>query len=66
MFGAVHKKMESAGTKAEVAGITLLPILTTRLTDTAAITEAGKLSEAFEKHDDVKEVFSHGEFSEAA
>lgn len=65
MFEEVHKKMESAGIKTEVAGITSLPLLTVPLADATAITEAGKLIEALEEHDDVKEVFSNGEFPEA-
>ena len=66
MFEAVHQKMESAGIKAEAAEITSLPAVTVPLADAAASADAGKLIDALEDHDDVKEVHSNAEFSEVA
>jgi transcriptional/translational regulatory protein YebC/TACO1 len=39
--------------------------MTIPLTDEAVIAEVNKLIEAIEEHDDVKEVFSNAEFSDA-
>ncbi|MGO8764890.1 MAG: YebC/PmpR family DNA-binding transcriptional regulator [Limisphaerales bacterium] len=66
MFEAVHQKMERAGIKFEAAEITSLPTVTVPLSDPAAIAAAGKLIDALEEHDDVKEVFSNAEISETA
>ncbi|HEY1661000.1 MAG TPA: YebC/PmpR family DNA-binding transcriptional regulator [Verrucomicrobiae bacterium] len=65
MFGAVHEKMEREGIKSEAAEITSLPGTTVPLADSAAAAAAGKLIDALEDHDDIKEVFSNAEFSEA-
>jgi YebC/PmpR family DNA-binding regulatory protein len=62
-FESVHKTIEAAGVKCEVAEITSLPVITTPLADAAAIGAVSKLIEALEEHDDVKEVFSNADFS---
>ncbi len=64
-FEAVHKRIETKGIKCEAAEITSLPTMTVPLTGEAAVAEVGKLIESIEEHDDVKEVFSNGEFSDA-
>jgi YebC/PmpR family DNA-binding regulatory protein len=61
-FEAVHKKIESAGIKCDVAEITSLPTIATPLNDEASVAAVNKLIEALEEHDDVKEVFSNAEF----
>jgi YebC/PmpR family DNA-binding regulatory protein len=66
MFESVHRKMESAGIKTEAAEITSLAAVTVPLADATAIAEAGKLIDALEEHDDVKEVYSNAEFAETA
>lgn len=65
-FEGVHKRFEAAGIQSESAGITSLPAITVPLTDAAASDAVNKLIEALEDHDDVKEVYSNAEFSEAA
>jgi transcriptional/translational regulatory protein YebC/TACO1 len=60
MLEAVHQKMERAGIKAEAAEITSLP------TVTVPLAADGKLIDALEEHDDVKEVYSNAEFPEVA
>jgi len=62
-FESVHKTIEAAGVKCEAAEITSLPVITTPLADATAIGAVGKLIEALEEHDDVKEVFSNADFS---
>ncbi len=66
MFEAVHQKMESAGIQSESAEITFLASIMVPLSDAGAAAAAGKLIDALEEHDDVKEVFTNGEFPEAA
>jgi YebC/PmpR family DNA-binding regulatory protein len=66
MFEAVHRKLEDAGIKPEAAEITSLPTVTVPLADPTAVGAAGKLIEALEEHDDVKEVYSNAEFPETA
>jgi YebC/PmpR family DNA-binding regulatory protein len=61
-FETIHKKIEAAGIKPEAAEITSLPTLTVPLGDATAIASVNKLIEALEEHDDVKEVFSNGDF----
>ena len=62
-FETVHKKIEAAGIKPEVAAVTHLPLTIAPVTspDTGAV---NKLIEALEEHDDVKEVYSNAELSD--
>ncbi len=64
-FEAVHKKVEAAGIKCEVAGITSLPIITVPLSGGATAAAVNKLIDELEDHDDIKEVFSNAEFPDA-
>lgn len=63
-FEAVHKKVEAKGIKAEVAEVTAIPTLTVPLSDPAAVAAVNRLIEALEESDDVKEVYTNGEFPE--
>jgi len=65
MFEAVHQRMERAGVKFESAEITSLPTVTVPLAGAAAAA-SGRLIDALEEHDDVKEVFTNADFPEAA
>jgi YebC/PmpR family DNA-binding regulatory protein len=60
-FEAVHKQIETKGFKVEAASVTELPTVTVPLSGEAAAA-VGRLLEALEDHDDVKEVYSNGEF----
>ena len=60
-FEAVHKQIEAKGIKVEAASVTELPTVTVPLSGEAAVA-VGRLLEALEDHDDVKEVYSNGEF----
>jgi len=62
-FEAVHKKIEAAGIKPEVAAVTHLPLTIAPVAspDTGAV---NKLIETLEEHDDVKEVYSNAELSD--
>jgi len=60
-FEAVHKKIEAAGIRSEVAEITSLPAITVPLIGDA-VAAVNKLIDALEDHDDVKEVFANAEF----
>jgi len=66
MLEAVHQTMERAGVKPEAAEVTSLPVNTVPLADAMEAVAAGKLIEALEERDDVKEVFSNAEFPEAS
>ena len=61
-FEAVHKKIETAGVKCEVAEITALPTIMTPLSGGATVAAVNKLIDELEDHDDIKEVFSNAEF----
>jgi YebC/PmpR family DNA-binding regulatory protein len=63
-FEAVHNQIEKAGIKCEAAGVTWLPTLLVAPANDAGISAVNKLIEALEEHDDVKEVFSNGDFPE--
>ena len=63
-FEMVHKQVEARNIKCEAPEITSLPTITVPLADTPAAAAVGKLIEALEEHDDVKEVFSNAEFPE--
>jgi YebC/PmpR family DNA-binding regulatory protein len=60
-FEAVHKQVEAKGIKPAVAEVTSLPTLTVPLQEPAAAA-VNRLIEALEDHDDVKEVYSNGDF----
>jgi len=62
-FEAVHKQIEATGIKCAVAEVTELPMSATPLSPASA-NAVSKLIEALEEHDDVKEVYSNGEFAE--
>ena len=64
-FEAVHKAVEARGVKADSAEVTYLPTMTARVGDPATARSAAKLIELLEDHDDVKEVYSNTELSEA-
>ena len=61
-FEAVHKQIEAKNIKCDSADVTFLPLTTTPVSDPDA-TAVGKLIEALEEHDDVKEVFTNAEFA---
>ena len=61
-FEAVHKQIEAKGLKCEAAGVTWLPLTTTVIAGEVGAS-VNRLLEAFEEHDDVKEVYSNAEFA---
>lgn len=62
-FEAVHKQIEAKGIKPALAGINSLPTITVPLNAEQAVA-VNKLIEALEENDDVKDVYSNGEFPE--
>src|SRR6185503_14233471 len=64
-FEAVHKALESKGIKIVSAEITFLPVISVPFDDATTAAAANKLHELLEDHDDVKEVYSNGEFPRA-
>lgn len=60
-FEAVHKQIEAKGIKCDEAQVTFLPTLTVPLDATSA-SAVSRLIEALEEHDDVKEVYTNGDF----
>ena len=62
-FEAVHKQIEAKGIKPVMAGINSLPTITVPLNGEQA-GAVNKLIEALEEDDDVKDVYSNGEFPE--
>jgi len=62
-FEAVHKQVEAKGIKPAVAEITSLPTITVPLNAEQAVA-VNKLIEALEEDEDVKDVYSNGEFPE--
>ena len=62
-FEVVHKQIEAKGVKCAAAAVTWLPLSTTPVAggEGAAV---GRLLEAIEGHDDVKELYSNAEFAE--
>jgi YebC/PmpR family DNA-binding regulatory protein len=62
-FEAVHKQIEAKGIKPVVAEINPLPTITVPLNGEQA-GAVNKLIEALEENDDVKDVYSNGEFPE--
>jgi YebC/PmpR family DNA-binding regulatory protein len=59
-FEAVHRQIEAKGIKCESAEVTALPLATAPVSG-AEGAAAGKLIEALEENEDVKEVFSNAE-----
>lgn len=62
-FEVVHKKIEAAGIKCDVAEVTQIATLSAPLNDRATAGVVEKLIEALEDHDDVKELHTNAEFS---
>jgi YebC/PmpR family DNA-binding regulatory protein len=62
-FEAVHKQIEAKGIKPAMAEVNSLPTLTVPLNGEQAAA-VNKLIEALEDNDDVKDVYSNGEFPE--
>ncbi|HEX4262696.1 MAG TPA: YebC/PmpR family DNA-binding transcriptional regulator [Verrucomicrobiae bacterium] len=60
-FEAVHKQIEAKGIKPVVAEINSLPVITVPL-NTEQAAAVNKLIEALEEDEDVKDVYSNGEF----
>jgi transcriptional/translational regulatory protein YebC/TACO1 len=60
-FEAVHKQIEANGIKVEAASVTELPTVIVPLSGEAA-SAVSRLLESLEDHDDVKEVYSNGDF----
>ena len=60
-FEEVHRKIEAAGIRCLAAEVSQIPTLNV-LMDEAAVVAAGRLVEAIEDHDDVKEVYTNAEF----
>jgi YebC/PmpR family DNA-binding regulatory protein len=63
-FEAVHRRLEEAGIKCDLAEVAPVATLTVPLNDPATVEAVGKLVEALEDHDDVKEVHTNAEFAE--
>lgn len=62
-FEAVHRQIEATGIKCAVAEVTWLPTLLVPVAEPKAVM---KLIDLLEEHDDVKDVHSNAEFTEAA
>src|SRR5581483_3944555 len=62
-FKPVHKVLEAAGVRREIAGLASLPAITVSLADGNAVAVCDRLVDAWDEHDDVKEAFSTAEFS---
>jgi YebC/PmpR family DNA-binding regulatory protein len=60
-FEAVHKQIEATGIKPAIAEINSLPTMTVPLNAEQAVA-VNKLIDALEENDDVKDVYSNGEF----
>jgi transcriptional/translational regulatory protein YebC/TACO1 len=63
-FEPVHQRVEAKNIRCEAAEITSLPTMTVPLSGAATVAAVNRLIEALEEHDDVKEIFSNGEFPE--
>lgn len=61
-FEAVNRKVEEKGIKPASADVTYLPTLTVPISDSVAALEVGKLIDALEDHEDVKDVYTNAEF----
>lgn len=62
-FEAVHRTLEARGVKSAAAQVTELPAVTVPLSDPAVSSAVSRLIDALEEHDDVKDVYTNGEFS---
>src|ERR1041385_552273 len=65
-FEQVHKQVESAGIKCALAEVTEVPTLVVPLAEPGAVAAVGRLIDALEDHDDMKEVYSNADFPEGA
>jgi YebC/PmpR family DNA-binding regulatory protein len=63
---AVHKALEAAGYKTESAAIALLPENTVEVDDVDAAKKLMKMMDALENHDDVQDVYTNFDISDAA
>jgi YebC/PmpR family DNA-binding regulatory protein len=62
---AVHKALEDAGYKAESSAISLLPDNVVEIDDADVAKKLMKIIDALENHDDVQDVYSNFDFSDA-
>jgi YebC/PmpR family DNA-binding regulatory protein len=65
-FEPVNRGLEAAGIKCDAAEITWLPMITVPLTDAGQISAVSSLIEGLEEHDDVKDVYTNGDFQTGA
>jgi YebC/PmpR family DNA-binding regulatory protein len=65
-FEKVHKQVDAKGIKCASAELTSLPTLTVPVSEPAAVKAVTHLIEQLEEHDDVKDVYTNADFSEAA
>src|ERR1041385_5669462 len=65
-FEQVHNQVESAGIKCALAEVTEVPTLVVPLAEPGAVAAVGRLIDALEDHDDMKEVYSNADFPEGA
>jgi YebC/PmpR family DNA-binding regulatory protein len=63
-FEAVHKQVEARGIKCEAAEVSMIPTLTTPVSDEASRAAVTRLVDILEDHDDVKEVYTNADFGE--
>jgi YebC/PmpR family DNA-binding regulatory protein len=64
-FESVHKAIEAKGIKPESAEVSYLPTISAPVTDPATVAAVTKLIELLEDNDDVKDVYSNAEFTNA-
>lgn len=63
-FEAVHRRIEAAGIRCEVAEVGSSATLTVPLADPATAAAYQTLHDLLEEHDDVKEIYSNAELPE--
>jgi YebC/PmpR family DNA-binding regulatory protein len=63
-FEVVHKAVEAKGIKCDAAEVTELPVTTASPANPDDVAAVGRLIDALEEHDDVKDVFSNAELKE--
>jgi YebC/PmpR family DNA-binding regulatory protein len=61
-FEAINRQIEAKGLRPAVAEVTALATLTVPLESESVVSAVSKLIDALEDHEDVKEVYSNGEF----
>jgi YebC/PmpR family DNA-binding regulatory protein len=61
-FEAINRQIEAKGIRPAVAEVTALATLTVPLQSESVVSAVTKLIDALEDHEDVKEVYSNGEF----